>query len=139
MAADTDLPEPVSLVLVSHSEAVAAGLADIVSEVAAGEVPVVAVGGARDGKLGTDGGRVMAALRDSARGPGAVVLMDIGSSVLAVRGAFADLAPAEQACLRLVDAPLVEGAVAAGALASTGASLDEVARAAEAARCAVKL
>ena len=41
--------------------------------------------------------------------------------------------------LRLIDAPLVEGAVAAAVMASTGASLDEVAAAAEEARGARKL
>jgi phosphoenolpyruvate---glycerone phosphotransferase subunit DhaM len=41
--------------------------------------------------------------------------------------------------VRLVDAPFVEGAVAAAVVASSGAPLDDVARAAEEARDARKL
>src|SRR2546428_13700210 len=73
----------VSLVLVSHSAAIAEGLAELVLQVAGPGVPIVAIGGAADGSLGTDGGRVLDVLREAAAGSGAVVLMDLGSSVLA--------------------------------------------------------
>ena len=65
--------------------------------------------------------------------------MDLGSSVLAVNAVLEDLSDEQRAWLAVVDAPLVEGAVAAGVLASTGASLAEVAQAAEEARDARKL
>ena len=58
----------VGLVLVSHSKALAEGLADLVAQVS-GPVAVVPVGGAVDGSLGTDGGRVLEALRNAAAGP----------------------------------------------------------------------
>jgi phosphoenolpyruvate---glycerone phosphotransferase subunit DhaM len=102
-------------------------------------VTIRAVGGAVDGSLGTDADRVLEALRAAAHEPGAVVLMDLGSSVLAVRAALEDLPDEQHARLAVVDAPLVEGAVAAGVLASTGADLAEVAQAAEEARDARKL
>ena len=122
----------VGLVLVSHSGAIATGLADLVGQVAGPEVPIVTAGGMPDGSLGTDGGRVLEVLRSAANGAGAgaVVLMDLGSSVLAVRAALAELEPEELERIVVVDAPLVEGAVAAGVTASTGAELDEVAEAA---------
>ena len=56
--------------------------------------------------------------------------MDLGSSVLAVRAALVELEPEELERIVVVDAPLVEGAVAAGVTASTGADLAEVADAA---------
>ena len=132
-------PAHVSLVLVSHSPALVGGLADLVGQVAGPGVTIYAIGGTADGTLGTDTDRVLEALRAAARESGAVVLMDLGSSVLAVRAALDDLSDQQRARLVVVDAPLVEGAVAAGVLASTGATLAEVAQAAEEARDARKL
>ena len=129
----------VGLILVSHSAPIADGLADLVAQVAGPDVPIVAVGGASDGSLGTDGGKVLDALRDAAAGPGAVVLMDLGSSVLAVRAAQNELSPEELDRIVVADAPLVEGAVAAGVTASSGVSAEDVAAAAQEARSVAKL
>ena len=129
----------VGLVLVSHSQRLVDGLADLVGQVAGPVVKIHAVGGSADGSLGTDADRVFAALQAGAREPGSVVLMDLGSSVLTVRAFLDDLADTQRRWLAVVDAPLVEGAVAAGVLASTGAPLAEVAQAAEEARDARKL
>ena len=65
--------------------------------------------------------------------------MDLGSSVLAVRAALGELDPEELERVAVADAPLVEGAVAAGVLASTGADLEAVAAAAREARDVAKL
>ena len=115
------------------------GLAELVSQVAGPGVTIQAIGGTVDGSLGTDPDRVLEAMQAAAHAPGAVVLMDLGSSVLAVNAALEDLPEELHTWLAVVDAPLVEGAVAAGVLASTGASLAEVAQAAEEARDARKL
>src|SRR6266566_1935349 len=125
----------VGLVLVSHSAAIADGLAELVAQVAGPSVPIVAAGGGPDGTFGTDGGRVLGALRDAA---GAVVLMDLGSSVLSVRAALGELPDETVARLRIADAPLVEGAIAAGVTASPGGSVDEVLAAAQEARTVAK-
>ena len=129
----------VGLVIVSHSAPLAEGLAELVGQVAGPDVPVEAIGGGPEGTLGTDGGRVLEALRRGAQGSGSVVLMDLGSSVLAVKAALGELSEDELACLRVADAPLVEGAIAAGVMASTGDDADGVLRAAEEARHARKL
>jgi PTS hybrid protein len=65
--------------------------------------------------------------------------MDIGSSVLAVREALNELASADRELVSVADAPLVEGAIAAGVAASVGARRDEVVEAAVAARHVAKL
>jgi dihydroxyacetone kinase phosphotransfer subunit len=135
---DSGLERFVGLVLVSHSAAIAEGLAELVGQITGPEVPILAVGGGPGGSLGTDGDRVLEALRQAAVGPGAVALMDLGSSVLAVRAALLELSSGERDRVVAVDAPLVEGAVAAGAIASTGASLSDVAEAALQARGAGK-
>jgi phosphoenolpyruvate---glycerone phosphotransferase subunit DhaM len=129
----------VGLVLVSHSQRLVEGLAELVGQVAGPGVTIQAIGGAVDGSLGTDPDRVLEALQAAAHEPGAVVLMDLGSSVLAVNAALEDLSKKQRTWLAVVDAPLVEGAVAAGVLASTGASLAEVSQAAEESRDARKL
>jgi PTS hybrid protein len=128
----------VGLVLVSHSAEIADGLAKLVAQVAGREVPIVAAGGGPDGTFGTDGGRVLEALSQAAGTAGAVVLMDLGSSVLSVRAALAELPEETVALLRVADAPLVEGAIAAGVTASTGGSVDEVFAAAQEARTIAK-
>jgi dihydroxyacetone kinase phosphotransfer subunit len=129
----------VGLVIVSHSAPLAQGLADLVGQVSGPDVQIEAIGGGAGETLGTDGGRVLEALRRGARGPGAVVLMDLGSSVLAVKAALGELGDDERGRLRVADAPLVEGAIAAGVTASTGDDADGVLRAAEEARHARKL
>jgi PTS hybrid protein len=129
----------VGLVLVSHSAAIAEGLAELVAQVAGPDVPIVTAGGGPEGSLGTDGGRVLEAMRAADAGAGTVVLVDLGSSLLSVRAALTELTHDEAERVRLADSPLVEGAIAAGVIASTGASLEDVAAAAEEARGARKL
>lgn len=128
----------VSLLIVSHSATIAKGLTELLAEVAGPTVSVLAVGGMSDGALGTDGLRVLDALRSTAHGAGGVALMDMGSTVLAVRAALAELTPAERSRVIVADAPLVEGAIAAAVSASLLCSLEEVARAAESARVVPK-
>ena len=81
----------VGLLLVSHSAAIADGLAEFVAQVAGPDVVIVAAGGAPGGTLGTDGDKVLDGLRSLSGGAGAVVLMDLGSSVLSVRAALQEL------------------------------------------------
>jgi len=129
----------VGLILVSHSAKLAEGLADLLSQVAGPTVPIVTAAGAVDGSLGTNGGAVLEALQHAAADGGAVVLVDLGSSILAVRAALAELSEEELTHIAVADAPLVEGAVSAAVAASTGCTLEEAVRAAEEARVVAKL
>jgi PTS hybrid protein len=128
--------EYVGIVLVSHSDAIAEGLKDLLRQFAAEDVAIVAAGGGPDGSLGTDSDRIAAAIAEAGAGRGAVVLMDMGSAVLSVRSALTD---AEGIEATMADAPLVEGAVAAAVAASGGADLAGVVTAAEEARVVGKL
>jgi dihydroxyacetone kinase phosphotransfer subunit len=125
----------VGLVLVSHSRTLVEGLRDIVAQFGGDDVPVALAGGTPDGRLGTTADRIVAAIRDilgssDAAADGAVVLFDFGSAALSLELALEELEPAERDRVRVPEAPLVEGAFAAGVQASVGASLDEVAAAA---------
>ncbi|MGW3029521.1 dihydroxyacetone kinase phosphoryl donor subunit DhaM [Streptomyces sp. NPDC001221] len=117
----------VGIVLVSHSAAVAESVADLAKGLAGGvgTVPVAPAGGTPDGGLGTSPDLVTAAAAAVDRGAGVAVLADLGSAVLTVKALLAegDELPENT---RLVDAPFVEGAVAAVVTASTGADLAAV-------------
>ena len=127
----------VGIVVVSHSRDIAAGTARLAAQMAGPDVPIEPAGGTPDGGLGTDAARVAAALTAADRGDGVVVLGDLGSAILTVRALLEDAD--EDGGVRLLDAPLVEGAVAAAVTASAGLGIDDVARAAEEARVVSKL
>lgn len=126
----------VGIVLVSHSFELAHGLAHLASQVAGQEVRVIPAGGGPNGSLGTTGDTVWAAIQQADCGQGVVVLADLGSSVLTVRHLMEE--GKSNGHVRLVDAPFVEGAIAAAVMSSAGQDLDEVVRAAEDARGASK-
>ncbi len=127
----------VGIVIVSHSADIAAGTVALALQMAGEEVRIEAAGGAPDGGLGTDGTRVEAAIAAAEQGDGVIILGDLGSAILTARHVLEDRA--SNGSVRLVDAPLVEGAVAAAVVSSAGRPLDEVASAAEEARAIPKL
>ena len=127
----------VGIVLVSHSLELARGLAHLASQVAGEEVRIEPAGGAPDGGLGTTGDVVWDAIVRADGGQGVVVLADLGSSILTVRHLLEE--GRANGHIRLVDAPFVEGAIAAAVMSSAGQELEDVARAAEEARGARKL
>ena len=126
----------VGIVVVSHSADLAQGVADLASQMAGPAVRIEIAGGGPNGTLGTDDGLVRDAIRRADRGDGVVVLGDLGSAILTIRHV---LERQSNGHVRLADAPLVEGAVAAAVVASAGCALAEVVVAAEEARGANKL
>jgi dihydroxyacetone kinase phosphotransfer subunit len=130
----------VGLVLVSHSRELVFGLREMLRPLGGDSLRLAVVGGARDGSLGTDAIAIKEAVEAVAAEGGAVVLMDLGSAVMATEAALELLDPWVVERVRLADAPIVEGAVAAAVEAGMeDASVETVVRAAEAARGARKL
>ncbi|MGA4957477.1 PTS-dependent dihydroxyacetone kinase phosphotransferase subunit DhaM [Streptomyces lavendulocolor] len=121
----------VGIVLVSHSAAVAASVAELARGLAGGgrTPPVAAAGGTQDGGLGTSAELIRQAATAVDGGAGVAVLVDLGSAVLTVKALLAEGDELPEGT-RLVDAPFVEGAVAAVVTASAGGDLDAVAAAA---------
>ncbi|MFE1287414.1 PTS fructose transporter subunit IIA [Streptomyces sp. NPDC058751] len=117
----------VGIVLVSHSAAVAASVAELATGLAGGGTlaPVAPAGGTLDGGLGTSADVIAAAAAAVDRGAGVAVLTDLGSAVLTVKALLAEGDELPDGT-RLLDAPFVEGAVAAVVTASTGADLAAV-------------
>lgn len=127
----------VGLVIVSHSEEIAAGTADLVRQMA-GDVEIRPVGGDAEGGIGTDPERLQSAIEEMSADE-ILVFVDIGSAVLSTESVIEMLDESFRGKVRLVDAPLVEGAFAAGVMASTGANSDECVEAAVEARTVPKL
>jgi PTS hybrid protein len=111
-------------------------VAELAGQMAGPEVRIEQAGGGPGGTLGTDDALVRAAIRRADAGQGVVVLGDLGSAILTIRHV---LEHESNGHVRLADAPLVEGTVAAAVLASVGSPLEDVARGAEEARGARKL
>jgi len=117
-----------SLVLVSHSAQLAAGLVEVAAQMAP-DVDLRAAGGTDDDRIGTSFERVENAVAGALENgaDAVVVLTDLGSATLTAESVLEML---DDDRVRLVDAPFVEAAVAAAVAAQGGGDLDGVAAAA---------
>jgi dihydroxyacetone kinase phosphotransfer subunit len=104
----------------------------MVAEMVGEEVPCAHCGGNPAGGLGTDVGRIQAAIDAVWSDQGVAIRVDLGGAEMNAEMAIELLPEARQARVRICNAPVVEGAVLAAAEASGGASLDQVCAAAEA-------
>ena len=117
----------VGVVIVSHSQKVAEGAAEMVLQMVGDDVPCAWTGGNPAGALGTDATRIRAAIEQVWNEAGVAVFVDLGAAEMAV-----EMLPPEQAArVRICNAPIVEGAVVGATEASGGATLDAVCAAAE--------
>jgi phosphoenolpyruvate---glycerone phosphotransferase subunit DhaM len=123
----------VGVVFVSHSARIAEGLVDLARQMAP-SAALVAAGGTDDGRIGTSFDLVTTGIAEADAGVGVVVLCDLGSAILTAETALDFLDDDVRARVRIVDAPLVEGGVAAAVAAEAGEDLDHVVAAAESAR-----
>ena len=127
----------VSLLIVSHSAQLAAGVKEFADQVAGGKVQIADAGGAADGSLGTSVDRIQERLGQIVSPDGTLVLVDLGSAVLSVEMAIEALGAGR---VQISDAPLVEGAYFAAIEASAeGTTLEQVAQAALQARELIKV
>ena len=133
----------ISIVIVSHSQEIAAGVKRMAEQLCEGEVCVAAVGGVPDDggsyRLGTDVHRIAKAIREAWNADGVLILMDLGSSVMSAEMAVEMLPPEMAARCLLSNAPLVEGTIVAALHASLGHTLADVNAAAEESRTVDKL
>ena len=121
----------VGIVIVSHSAQIAEGTVELARQMAGDDLRIEWAGGTADGQLGTDAVAIMTAITTADTGAGVVVLVDLGSAVLATQTALELLGADAAARVRLSRGPLVEGAVVAAVQASVGDDLGAVLAAAE--------
>ncbi|MEO6199691.1 MAG: dihydroxyacetone kinase phosphoryl donor subunit DhaM [Cryobacterium sp.] len=127
------VPGKVGLVFVSHSVKIADGLVELARQMAP-TAAMVAAGGTDDDGIGTSFMKVSEGITAADSGAGVVVLCDLGSAILTAETALDFLEEHQRGRVRIVDAPLVEGGVAAAVAAETEGDLDAVERAAHSAR-----
>ena len=113
----------VGIVIVSHSEKLAAGVVEI-AKMMAPNAPLVAAGGLDDGDLGTSYSKISAAIDEVYSDDGVAVLMDMGSAVMTTEIVIEDK---DDSKVRMLDCPLVEGAVLAAVESTGGITIDELA------------
>ncbi|MDQ0202376.1 dihydroxyacetone kinase phosphoryl donor subunit DhaM [Pectinatus haikarae] len=123
----------VGIVIVSHSVKIAEGVKELALQMAKGH-PVFTAGGTADGGIGTDPIRIQEAMEAANSGDGVVVMADLGSAVMSVGLAKEMLDPDLAEVVKLANAPIVEGAIAATVEASMGSSLEKVLQTAHDAR-----
>jgi phosphocarrier protein FPr len=118
----------VGIVIVSHSQQLAAGVRELVSQMVPGDLHIATAAGMDDPEnpLGTDVMQVYHAIESVYTEAGVVVLMDLGSAVMSAEMAVELFPTEQQPQIKLCDAPLVEGTLAAAITAATGAKLDRV-------------
>lgn len=122
----------VGLVFVSHSDKIADGLRELAGQMAQ-NAPMAAAGGTDDGRIGTSFDKVTAAIASVDQGVGVVLLCDLGSAILTAETALDFLDDSVRERVRIVDAPLIEGGVAAAVASEVGGTLHAVMEAAESA------
>lgn len=118
----------IGLVIVAHSARLAEGVKELADQMVQHKVPIAVAGGIDDPEnpFGTDAMKVLEAIQNVYSDDGVVILMDLGSALLSAEMALEFLPEEQRKHVRLSDAPLVEGAIAAAVQASTGASLEQV-------------
>ena len=112
----------VGIVIVSHSQKLAEGVAEVAGMMAE-SAPLAAAGGLEDGSLGTSYDKICAAIESVYSTDGVIVLMDMGSAVITTEMVLEDL---DKDKVKMLDCPLVEGAVLAAVESAGGRSLEEI-------------
>ena len=109
----------VGIVIVSHSEKLATSIIDLTKMMADGAM-IAAAGGLEDGSFGTSYDRIKAAIDEVYSDDGVIILMDMGSAVMTTEMVLEEY---DSEKVRMVDAPIVESAVAASVSAMCGSDL----------------
>ena len=122
------------VVLVSHSEYIAKGLKELVDEMNDGSVQVVAAGGADGGRIGTSAIKIQGAIESVEDCDHILIYADLGSSILSAETAIDLIAEDLAEKVQLVDAPIVEGALAGVVQGTISDDVADVIKASEDAR-----
>src|SRR5919199_1094036 len=127
----------VGIVIVSHSEKLANGVQELAIQMVQGSqhdqmsadtfrLAIAAGIDDPENPLGTDAMQIYQAIESVYSDAGVVVLMDLGSAILSAEMALEFLPEEQRAKVRLCEAPLVEGAIAAVVQAAAGADIEQV-------------
>ena len=116
-----------AILLVSHSLKITDGIKEMIEQMAQSEsLQIFSLGGTSEGELGSDPTKIVDAVNEAAEVDTFFVFADLGSAVLSAELAFDMLEDEQQSKYLLVDAPLVEGAFAAGITASVSDDIEHI-------------
>jgi phosphoenolpyruvate-protein phosphotransferase/dihydroxyacetone kinase phosphotransfer subunit len=118
----------IGIVIVSHSAKLAEGVVELAREMGGNDLLMQGVGGidSPSQHLGTDPLMILEAIEKVYSAEGVLVLMDLGSALMSAEMAIEMLPPQKASAVRLCDAPLVEGAIAAAVQARLGSPIEQV-------------
>ncbi len=116
----------VGIVIVSHSKKLAESVVEL-AKMMADDAPIVAAGGLEDGTFGTSYEKISAAIKSVYSDDGVVILMDMGSAVMTTEMVIEDMTDKN---VKMIDCPLVEGAVVAAIGSSSKQNMEEIIEAA---------
>lgn len=115
----------VGIVIVSHSQKLAESVVELAALMAP-ETPMAAAGGMEDGGFGTSYEKITNAIDSVYSEDGVIVLMDLGSAVMTTEMVIEDMSMMDRTNIKMVDCPIVEGAISASVVSAGGAPIDEV-------------
>ncbi|MDD7793448.1 dihydroxyacetone kinase phosphoryl donor subunit DhaM [Clostridium sp. 'White wine YQ'] len=115
----------VGLVIVSHSENIAKGVKELVEQMVP-NVPIAAAGGAYDGSIGTDIEKIMNGIERVYTEDGVIIIFDLGSAFMNAEMAIEFLDTEMIDKVKIIDCPIVEGAVTAAVESSLDKTLIEI-------------
>ncbi|MCJ0930616.1 PTS-dependent dihydroxyacetone kinase phosphotransferase subunit DhaM [Virgibacillus halodenitrificans] len=112
----------VGIVLISHSPKVVEGTKEIIRQVNQ-DVAIELAGGTDDNEIGTSIDKILEAINHADKGSGVLLLYDIGSAKM---NAEIAIEMADGNNIKMVEAPIVEGAYVASVEAGMGKSVEEI-------------
>ncbi|KRG15372.1 dihydroxyacetone kinase phosphoryl donor subunit DhaM [Lederbergia galactosidilytica] len=114
----------VGVVLISHSSKIAEGVKELIRQVVK-DVPLEIAGGTEENEIGTSINKIQAAINKADQGKGVLLFYDLGSAKMNAEMAI-EMSGLEH--IKLIEAPIVEGAYVAAVEAGMGKDLDDVAK-----------
>lgn len=115
----------VGIVLVSHSNKLAEGLKELISQMA-GEVKISAAGGTDDNRIGTDPMKIMDSIEEVYSEDGVLLFYDIGSALMNAELALDMIDEVISERVKICKVSMVEGAFVAAIESSMNKSIDEI-------------
>jgi dihydroxyacetone kinase phosphotransfer subunit len=115
----------VSLVLLSHSPGIVSGVKDLALEMAS-DINIYVAGGNGSGGLGSDYELIKETIEKAYTNDGIIILYDLGSSAMTASLVLDELEETKVNNIKMMNAPLVEGAIVAAVEIASGATLLEV-------------
>ena len=115
----------ISLIILSHSKKIVEGIKELAYQMVK-DVNIYAIGGTADGGIGSDYNAMNDVVIDALSKGEALVLFDLGSTVMTMQMIIDELEESEKEKIRIVDAALVEGSIQATVDIEIGKDFNEI-------------